>query len=726
MIAALLVAALSQSDLQFLKDVSETRSYRLGQPNSVKVTPDGAWVLFLESPPRSPQMRLQAFDVARGTVRELVTPEQVLKGAQESLSPEERARRERMRVTVRGFTSFEPSRDGKQVLVTLSGRAYLVPIEGGTVRELAGPDAKGNALFDPKLSPSAERLAFVRAHELWVAEVKTGEARQLTSGAQALVTHGEAEFVAQEELGRFSGYIWSPDSTRLVYEEADAHGVEELWFGDPAHPEQPVSATPYPRPGKANVKTRFGVVGAGGGPTAWLSIDPRWEYVSRIEWQESGPLALIGLSRDQKDLALLEADPRTGATRTLISEHDDTWVNADRTCEWLKDGSRFLWSTEARGAWQLELRSRDGALVRELTPPRPLFRELIHAGAGRAVFRGAEEQPDAQVWSVGLDGNDLGPMTRGPDLHGAEYARDSEAHVIVAQLAAGGVRAQVVRADGSIAGELPSAAEKLPFPVGMSLRKAGGFWTSVVRPHGFDPRRKYPVIVQVYGGPHGRMVSNLANAHVIDQWIADHGYLVVSADGRGTPWRGRDWERAIGGAFASVPLDDQVAALRALAQLEPAIDLNRVGVLGHSFGGFMAALSAMRRPDVYRAAVAGAPVVDWLDYDTAYTERYLGVPPPAGKSDAYERNGLLPYAQDLDAPLLILHGTADDNVHFTESLRLSQALFAAGKSFDLLPIIGQTHLFYEPELMQRYWQRILDFFDAHLGPTQNAPAPTRR
>ncbi|MCA1829520.1 MAG: S9 family peptidase, partial [Myxococcales bacterium] len=488
----------------------------------------------------------------------------------------------------------------------------------------------------------------------------------------------------------------------------------KLWFGDPAHPEDPVAPTPYPRPGKANVKTRFGVIGAHGGATVRLSIDARWEYVSRLAWQEGGPLTVIVLSRDQKDLALLEADPASGATRTLLSEHDDTWLNAERSYEWLRDGSGFLWSTETRGAWQLELRKRDGALVREVTPPRPLFRELLHVGRDRVFFQGAQEPPDRQLFSVGLDGANLRALTQGPDLHAGVWARDADAHVVTSTLVGGGSRADVFRADGSVAGVLPSVAEKAPFPISVSIRKAGGFWTSLVRPRKFNPRKKYPVIVSVYGGPHANTVWGSGDQHVSDQWIADHGYVVFSADGRGTPGRGREWERAIAGKFAFVPLEDQVAALRALAQREPSLDLSRVGVIGHSFGGFMAALSVLRRPDVFKAAVAGAPVVDWLDYDTAYTERYLGVPPPAGKSDAYERNGLLPYTRDLRAPLLILHGTADDNVHFTESLRLAAGLFAAGKEFDLLPMVGQTHLFHEPELMFRYWQRIFDFFATHL------------
>ncbi len=205
-----------------------------------------------------------------------------------------------------------------------------------------------------------------------------------------------------------------------------------------------------------------------------------------------------------------------------------------------------------------------------------------------------------------------------------------------------------------------------------------------------------------------------AARYLVDQWIADHGYLVVRVDNRGTTGRGHAWERAILGRFAEVPLDDQVAALQALAKLEPAMDLGRVGIYGRSFGGFMSALAVARRPDVFRVGVASAPVVDWMNYDTAYTERYLGVPPPAGTADDYARNGVLAYAKDLSRPLLVIHGTADDNVHFSESLLLAETLFRAGKKFEFLPLAGMTHIIADPALQARDWQRVFAFFDQHL------------
>ena len=718
MLLVLLALLAAGNDLQFLKDLSETRSWRLGRPTAVRVTPDGSRVLFLRTPPRQPDQRLYALDVATGQTRELVSPETLLKGAGEQLSPEERARRERMRIKLRGFTSYDLSDDGRLVLVTLSGRAYVVPTAGGAAaREVAGPDASGSPVFDPRLSPDGTLVSFVRGGELWVAPVAGGPARALTQGATPSRTHAVAEFVAQEELERFRGYWWSPDSRSLAWEDADLSAIEKLDFTDPAHPEHPAGETRYPQPGKPNARLAIGVVSAAGGPTVWLDYDhARWEYVAKVIWDRGGPLTLLLLSRDQKDALLVAADPHTGKTRELLREHDDAWLNVEHDAEWLRDGAGLLWATERSGSWQLELRGPDGALVRALTAPDFGFAGVVAVQPGAVIVRRSVRAVDEQLWSVPLAGGEPRPVSAGPDLADAAWARDSAVHVLTTVAMSGPPRQVVVRADGSEAGALPSVAEAAPFETRLEVAQAAGFWTALIRPHDFDPKRKYPVLLSVYGGPHVRTVARSGDRYIADQWIADHGFIVARADGRGTPGRGRDWERAIEKRFSEVPLDDQVTALRALAQREPAMDLSRVGVMGHSFGGFLAALAVLRRPDVFRAAVSGAPVADWLSYDTCYTERYLGVPPPAGTSDAYPRNGLLGYVKDASRPLLLMHGTADDNVHFSNTLLLEDALFREGHSglVSLLAFAGQTHQFYEPALMLRYWQRVFAFLDREL------------
>jgi len=264
-----------------------------------------------------------------------------------------------------------------------------------------------------------------------------------------------------------------------------------------------------------------------------------------------------------------------------------------------------------------------------------------------------------------------------------------------------------------VLGELPSVAADPGFVPNVTVQQVGDYWTAVVRPRNFDKSKKYPVIVDVYGGPHHQQVVAAMRNWLLPQWLADQGFIVVSVDNRGTPGRGDDWEDAVYQKFGSVPLEDQVAGLKALGKKHPEVDLKRVGIHGWSFGGYMSALAVLKRPDVYKAAVAGAPVTDWEDYDTHYTERYLGLLPESKK--AYEEASLLPLAPKLERPLLLVHGTADDNVYFRHTLRLSNALFRAGKDFELLPLPGLTHMVPDPVVTQRLHSRIARFFQTHLG-----------
>jgi dipeptidyl-peptidase-4 len=276
----------------------------------------------------------------------------------------------------------------------------------------------------------------------------------------------------------------------------------------------------------------------------------------------------------------------------------------------------------------------------------------------------------------------------------------------------------VFKKGGKLIGELPSVAENPERRPAVDLVQVGTkerkFHAAVIFPRDYDAKKKYPVIVDVYGGPHHIHVMATQTRWLLDQWYADQGFIVVAIDGRGTPGRGADWERAIYQKFGSVPLDDQVAGLKALGEKYPMMDLKRVGIDGWSFGGYMSALAVMRRPDVFHAGVAGAPVCDWYDYDTHYTERYLGVPKDE-KDSAYKEGSILSYAKDLKRPLMILHGTADDNVYFRHSLKMVDSLFRAGKDFEMVPLSGLTHMVPDPLVMERLHGRIALFFQKHLG-----------
>jgi dipeptidyl-peptidase 4 len=706
-------------ETQYLRDYAKTRGFMLGRPVKAQPTPDGKAVLFLRSAARSPALGLYEFDVGSGKTRELLTPEKVLKGAAEKLSPEEKARRERQRVSVGGFTSYHLSPDGKRILLSLSGKLYLFERAGGAVSEL--PTGPGT-LLDPKFSPDGKSVSYVRDQDVYVLDLAESRIEYaVTAGGTERVTHGLAEFVAQEEMDRYTGYWWSPDSRFIAYEEADATDVESWYVADPSQPGRPPLPSFYPRPGNANVKARLGIVPAHGGKTVWVAWDhARYPYLATVHWRKGGPLVISVQTRDQHELLVLRVDGATGKTTRLLSERDPAWVNLHPEMPyWLEDGSGFLWTTERDGGPQLELRNPDGRLRRALVPASAGFQGLADVDLEKKeiVYNASPNPTQSQLFRMSLEReDDVVQVTKGTGLFDAKFAQNHAVYVLTARLLHAMPRSTVLRSDDITLGELPSVAEKPPFEPRVKLLKVGpgqGFYAAVIRPRDFDPKKRYPVIVDVYGGPHFIYVLATMNRWLLDQWYADQGFIVVSMDGRGTPGRGRDWERSLYQKFGSVPLDDQVAALQALGKRFPEMDLQRIGIDGWSFGGYLSALAVLRRPDIFKAAVAGAPVADWHDYDTHYTERYLGVPPAA--EAAYDKASLLTYASQLRRPLLILHGTADDNVYFRHSLRLAQALFRAGKDFEILPLPGLTHMVPDPVVMERLHSRIAEFFQKHLG-----------
>lgn len=712
-----LLAADVPLDGKYLRDHAQTRGFMLGRPVRAKPTPDDTAVLFLRAEPRKGKLSLFEFDVATGKTRELLTPEKVLKGAEEKLTAEEKARRERMRVSGGGFTDFQLSPDGSSILLMLSGRIYVIERGTGAVRELK---AGVGTLLDPKFAPNGQRIAYVRDHDLYVYDLATDKERALTKGGSEKKTHGLAEFVAQEEMNRFTGYWWAPDSKSLAYEEADAEGVETWYVADPAHPEQAAAPSFYPRPGKANVKVRLGIVPAAGGDTIWVDWDgKKYPYLGAVHWSKAGPLTVTVQTRNQQELALLRVDPTTGKTTELVIEKDPAWVNLEQDVpRWLADGSSFLWSNERDGGPRLELRAASGELKRVLVSAKAGYQSLVDldAKAGQVIYRASTDPTQAQLYRVAIEGGQPTALTKEPGLHNAVFSKNHALYAHQAALAGAMPKTTVRRADGTAVGDLPSVAEDAPFVPKAELVTVGdspGFYASIVRPRNFDAKKKYPVIVDVYGGPGHTKVTAAMNSRLLDQWLADQGFIVVSLDGRGTPGRGRDWERAIYKKFGTVPLDDQVAGLKALGAKYLELDLDRVGITGWSFGGYLSALAVLKRPDVFKAAVAGAPVTDWHDYDTHYTERYLGVP---DKGDpAYKEASLLTHADKLKVPLLLMHGTADDNVYFRHTLRLADKLFKEGKDFEVLPLSGLTHMVPDPLVMERLWTRIAGHFQKHLG-----------
>lgn len=700
------VTILSTADPKFLETYAQTRAFRLGTPRNVAISPDDGAVLFLRSAARDPKQALYETDLTTGLTRELLAPEKLLGVEGEKLSPEEKARRERLRITASGFTAFELSEDGKQILLPLSGRIFVVDRKTGA--RVEAKTGKGSA-FDPHLSPDGKEVAFVRDGDLWVIGLddKAKETR-VTIGSNDDVTHGLADFVAQEELDRTRGFWWSPDGDKLLYEEVDSKKVERFTIADPAHPEKAPDRAPYPRAGKTNAEVRFGLVSKKGGKTTWVDWDrAKFPYVAQVTFK-AGLFALHVLDRAQRTGALLGVDPKTGATTVLVEEKDDAWINVDPSVPRVLADGTFLWSSEQSGAPQLELHDKNGKLLRTLSSPGyralvgvdPKARIAYFAGATEPTQRGLFATPLAggEAKAVPLDDATFATPVMGPTgTVVAGYEGDRAGH-----------RAWNARSvDGKRKIALPAVAEHPAIrPIQFLAVGDDALRVSVLLPVGFQKGKKYPVVDAAYGGPHHQQVTDDGASYARDQWLADAtSAIVVRIDAKGTPGRGRAFERAVKDAFAKVPLDGHVAALQALGKLMPELDLDRVGVYGWSFGGYFAALAVLARPDFYKVGMAGAPVTDWRDYDTAYTERYLGM--PDAQAHVYDMNAVTTYAAQPSThrPLLVVHGTADDNVYFVHGLKLVEALAKAGRPFQFLPVTGMTHQIASPAHNELVWQR---------------------
>ena len=683
------------------RESARTRRYTLGEPRDVVVSPDGRRIVFLRSRHGTdPCNCLWVVDADTGDERLVADPAELLAGRDDDdLPAEELARRERAREQAGGITAFATDTDVTVTAFAAGGRLFVGGLLSGQARELpvAGP------VFDPRPDPRAQRVAYVSGRLLCVGELD-GRWRVVAGGEDdepEAITWGSAEFVAAEEMGRMRGYWWSPDGAALAVTRVDTRPIQRWYLGDPAEPATAPTEMPYPAAGTANAEVSLHVIGLGGS-----IVDVEWDraalpYLTDVVWSAAGLLATVQ-SRDQRRLATLRVDPATGATTTVAEEHDDIWVDlVDGVPRPLPSGT-LVTCGDRDGARRLLV---GGEVV---TPADIQVRAVLSVDDTGIVFtaNALDDATSVQVWRRSPDGV-LAALTDEPGVHTAA-AGGGTVVVRTATLDEPGVR--WVTLDGITLGNrttTPSARAT----VHLSFAGPSRIATAVLLPADHDGS-PLPVLLDPYGGPHGARVVRSHNAHLASQWFADQGFAVVFADGRGTPGRGASWERAVHLDLATPVLDDQIIALHHAAEHHP-LDLSRVAIRGWSFGGYLAALAVLRRPDVFHAAIAGAPVTEWRLYDTHYTERYLG--DPTERPDVYDACSLLPLAAGLTRPLLLVHGLADDNVVAAHTLRLSAALLAAGRPHEVLPLVGMTHMAADEVVAEHLLRHQLDFLDRSLG-----------
>jgi len=503
-------------------------------------------------------------------------------------------------------------------------------------------------------------------------------------------------------MGRFRGYWWSPDGTALLAARVDESPVEQWHIADPANPDRPANAVRYPAAGTPNADVSLAIVQTDGGRT---DVALELPYLVAAAWTASD-LLIVTQTRDQRTIRLSTVDQATGETATLQEDHDPIWLDIVPGVPARTAAGSLVWVSDHEDAHRLFV---DG---RPVTPPTLQVRGVNGIDGETVLFTASDEPTEVDLYSYGPDGlTQLGAGgVHSGQIVGGTVVQTSQS------LEFEGLKATIWR-DGKEIGEIATVAEKPAIEAPDVLLLGAGereLRTAVLFPTGHKPGDgPLPVLLDPYGGPHGQRVTKARNGFLASQWFADQGFAVVIADGRGTPGRGPAWEKAVAGDLATAVLEDQVDALHAAAERYPDLDLGRVGIRGWSFGGYLAALAVLRRPDVFHAAIAGAPVTEWRLYDTHYTERYLG--DPTADPAPYDRSSLIPDADKLSRPLLLIHGLADDNVVAAHTLRLSSALLAAGRPHSVLPLSGVTHMTPQEVVAENLLLLQVDFLVKALG-----------
>ena len=690
----------------FPQQYARTQRLSLGEPRNISVSSDGKHVLFLRSGSGSDSVnKLWMLDVESGHEK-LVADPNILLGNEdaENLPPEERARRERLREGAGGITSFNIDRQMHQFVFTLSGRLFCGDLRTFDIREVKTT----GSVFDPRIAPTGDRIAHVSGKALRVVDL-AGEDFELV-GAATLdepehVSWGSAEFVAAEEMNRYRGYWWAPSGHHIAACRVDESPIDEWFIADPAHPERRPTAIRYPAAGTNNALVSLHVIHVIDSARVAITWDVEsFPYLTTVEWIDDDSLLLSVCARDQQTIVVLRASASDGTTTELWRDSNNTWVD-------LVSGSPAL----TKSAQLVVVADRDDVkriLVNgtAVTPTSLNVRSLVSVTDEAIVFMANEithpEAVSAWKWTP----NSLEALTA---LDGNHSIAIGGPTTVIRRASINLVRATTTVSTTLHAAPatqtLESFSEEALVQPNVQFIRAGKrqIPCALILPRDIKPGTKLPVLMDPYGGPHAQRVVDSYTAHCTSQWFADQGFAVLVVDGRGTPGLGTEWERSVYLDLATAVLEDQVDGLHAVAADHPELDLDRVAIRGWSFGGYLAALAVLRRPDVFHSAVAGAPVTEWRLYDTFYTERYLGN--PAIDATPYESTSLINEAHKLSRPLLLVHGLADDNVVAAHTLQFSSALLAAGKPHEVLPLSGVTHMTPQAVVAENLLLHQLDF-----------------
>ena len=680
-------------------------------------TPDGKGLSYFETKGsgKVAKTELWMMDAASGERRLLVTADKL-----ETILPADTSRpTQATGLGRRAPSQYQWAPDGAGILFEGPTALAWLDAKSQAGRTLVSGKA---ALTDPKVSPNGRYVSFVRNHNLWLVSVADGKERAVTQGGTEEIRSGELDWVYPEELDIKTAYWWAPDSSAIAYLEMDERKVSQYPLVDFSSPAGEAEMERYPVAGGANPIVRVFVVSLSGGEPRAMDTGAETDvYIPRVNWlTDSKQLAIQRLNRAQTRLDLLIADTATGKTHTVLTENDSNWINVSDDLYFLRDGKRFLWSSERSGYRHLYLFDLERKQLAQLTKGDWEISavDAVDETKGFVYFTATEKSPvERQLYRVALDGTGFTRLTKDAGTHAAIFAPNVTAFYDTYSNTATPQRQDLRRSDGSriaainenkvaeLAGYHLSPMEFLT----VKSRDGASLNASIIKPPDFNPQKKYPVLVHTYGGPHAQVVRNAwgGGNFLWHQLMAQKGYIIFSLDNRGSAGRGHAFETPLHFRMGAQELSDQRDGVQYLKSL-PYVDPNRIGIWGWSYGGHMTLHAMFEAGDDFKAGFAGGPVTDWHYYDTIYTERYLGLPEKNEKG--YQDSSPVKYAAQLKGKLLIVHGTGDDNVHYANTLSVINDLIEAGKYVEVLAFPGRGHGVSDQPARRVLMTRVTQFF----------------
>jgi len=726
---AILMATPVHAEKLTLEAITGSASLSGPSLNNARISPDGKRVTFLRGKEdAASQLDLWEYNIASGKTQLLVDSRKLISG-KEVLSDEEKARRERQRIAgFSGIVDYQWGFDGNTLLFPLGGELYLYDLAKGASKKIT--TGQGFAT-DPKISPQGNYVGFIRERNLWVIDLKSAKEIQITNDASDVIANGIAEFVADEEMDRHTGYWWAPDDSAIAFTRIDESPVPIQKRFEIYPDRTDIVEQRYPASGDANVLIELKLATLSSGKTSISDIDLGREkdiYLARVQWRDAQHLSFQRQDREQRLLDLIEVDLSNGKQATLLQDTSKSWINLHNNLHFLGDG-RFVWSSENSGFMHLSLHARDGKLLKTITSGNWQVDDLLAVDekSQRIYFSGTKATPrERHIYQTDFDGSAPVQLTKTDGMHLATFSDDASVYVDVWSNTRTPPQAELYRADGSKIASLVNNSIDANHPYQKYLAAQGStefgelkaadgeiLHYSMIKPVDFDPEKKYPVVVFVYGGPAAQTVINSWPARAdafFNQYLSQNGYIVFSIDNRGTPRRGVKFGSALFRHQGNVEVIDQLRGVDHLKTL-PYVRADRIGVYGWSNGGYMSLMLLAKASNTYACGVAGAPVTDWGLYDTHYTERYMDL--PKNNPEGYPASTVFAHLDGLKSKLLLIHGMADDNVLFTNSTKLMSELQKRGTPFELMTYPGAKHGLRGSDALHRY-RLTEDFFNRCL------------